>query len=460
MARIKATKSVHGLWSSSGTFVLAATGFTIGLNNIWQFPYHAVQYGGGAFIVIYAIFVFLLGLPLMVGELMLGRLGRLSPVNTIRDLIRRARLSHGWLWLGALSVVSGFLVLSYYSVIAGWLLAYVARSAGGVLNGLNADSAASTFSAFVDDPEKQLFWHSLFMVMTMAVVARGVRYGLESVTRIVVPVLLVLLVLLAIYAAVVGDIVHCVDYFFVPNFLKLSGKGVLTALGDAFFSLGLGVGVMMMYGAYLPVNTSIARAAALVVLIDTITAIVAGVAVLPVLYSGGGTPAEGPALAFRALTVSFDALPLGALMRLVFFVLLVLVAWTSSIALAEPVVAWLIESRGMNRARASIVTGLCAWFLGIITILSFNQWKFSFQLFGITKSLGLFDVMEVLTSSFLMPVTGMLAAIFSAWVLSTVMTRETLAMRSQCTYDAWLWLTRLAVPAWLLIVFFNMRIFQ
>jgi len=439
-------------------FVLAASGFAIGLNNVWQFPYHAVQYGGGAFIAVYIIFAFLFGLPLMVGQLMLGRLGRLSPINTVRDLIQRARLSHGWLWLGVLTVAVGFLILSYYSVIAGWLLAYVARSAAGVLSGLNADSAGNVFSAFVDDPEKQLFWHSLFMVMTMVVVGRGVRHGFEAVIKFIVPMLLVLLVLLAVYAAVVGDIAHCVDYFFVPNFLKLSGRGVLTALGDAFFSLGLGAGAMMMYGAYLPAHTSIARVAALVVLIDTATAVISGVAVLPVLYAGSGAPAQGPELVFRALTVSFDALPFGGLMRLVFFVLLVLVAWTSSIALAEPAVAWLIESRSMSRFRATIVSGTCAWLLGIVTILSFNQWKFSFRLLGVTKLLGLFDVLQVLTSSFMMPMIGMLSALFSAWVLTTVMTREALAMRSPCTYDAWLWLTRLAVPAWLLIVFFNMRI--
>lgn len=459
MARIKTPKSVHGLWSSSGVFVLAASGFAIGLKNIWQFPYDAVQYGGGAFIGVYTAFVFLLGLPLMTGQLMAGRLGRLSPVNTVRDLIKRGRHSRGWLWLGALSVAVGFLVLSYYSVIAGWLLAYVARSAAGVLNGLNADSAASVFSAFVRAPEKQMFWHSLFMVMTMVVVGRGVRHGLEAVARFVVPALLILLVLLAVYSLTVGDVVHCVHYFFVPDFLKLSGKGVLTALGDAFFSLGLGTGAMMMYGAYLPGHTSIVRVAALVVLIDTAAAVVAGVAVLPILYASGGTPAEGPALVFQALAVSFDTLPFGESVRVLFFVLLVLVSWMSSIALAEPFVAWLIESRGMTRFRASVYSGMAAWLLGMVMILSFNRWKFSFNVLGVKKTLGMFDVTEVLTSSLMMPVIGVLAALFCAWALSKVMTREALAMRSPCTYDAWLWLTRLAVPLWVLIVFANMRLF-
>ncbi len=459
MARIKAVKPVHGQWSSSGVFVLAASGFAIGLRNIWQFPYDAVQYGGGAFIGTYAVFVFLLGLPLMIGQLMAGRLGRLSPVNTVRDLVRRGRHSHGWVWLGALSVAVGFLVLSYYSVIAGWLLAYVARSAAGILNDLNADSAANVFSAFVNHPEKQLFWHSLFMAMTMVVVGNGVRQGLERAVKIVVPLLLVLLVALAVYSSIVGDMVHCVDYFFLPDFLKLSGKGVLTALGDAFFSLGLGTGAMMIYGAYLPETTSIARVASLVVLIDTAAAVVAGLAVLPVIYAAGGTPSSGPALVFQGLAAAFDPLPFGRVMRVLFFVLLVLVSWMSSIALGELFVTWLMESRALTRFKASVYSGVGAWLLGIIMILSFNRWKFSFSILGVIKTLGMFDVTEVLTSSFMMPVVGMLSALFSAWALSKVMTREALSMRSPCTYDAWLWLSRLAVPLWLVIVFANMRLF-
>ena len=459
MARIKAARSAHGLWSSSRGFVLAAAGFTISLNNIWQFPYHVVQYGGGAFITVYVIFMFLLGLPLFTAQLMLGRLGRLSPVNTMHDLIRRTRRSRAWLILGGLIVASGLLILSWYSVIAGWLLAYLVRSAAGLLKNLSADTAASDFSAFVSNPERQLFWHSLFMVMTMTVVIGGVRRGLEAVSRLVVPVVLVLLAVLAAYALLNGDIVHTVAFFVTPDFLKLSGQGILTALGDTFFSLGLGAGAMMMYGAYVPNRTSIARAATVVVLIDIAATVTAGMVILPVLYAAGATPTQGPALVFRALPVSFDVLPLGGLMETVFLVFLVLVAWMSSIALAEPAVTWLIESRGMTRLRAGIVSGIGSWLLGIVTILSLSEWKFSFRFLSLTESFGLFDILQILTSGFIMPLIGLLSAVFAAWMLSTTMTREALSVRSRCTYDAWLWLTRLAVPVWLLIVAFNMRIF-
>ncbi len=459
MARTRTTRPVHGLWSSPGAFILAATGFTISLNNVWLVPYHAVQYGGGAFIIVYAIFMLLLGLPLFTAQLMLGRLGRLSPVNTMRDLVRRTRHTRAWVALGFLIPVAGVLILSWYSVIAGWLLAYVARSAGGLLGNLNAGAAAREFSDFVNDPEKQLFWHSLFMVMTMTVVIGGVRHGLEAVSRIVVPVLLAMLALLAVYAVITGDLVHSVAFFVTPDFLRLSGRGLLTALGDAFFSLGLGTGVMMMYGAYLPAHMHIGRAALKVVLIDIAAAIAAGMAVLPLIYSVGGVPAQGPALVFRALPVAFAALPLGGAAQMVFLVFLVLVAWMSSIALAEPAVAWLVESRRMTRLRAGIVTGICAWLLGIITVLSFSEWKFAFRFMGLSESFGMFDVLQIATSGFIMPVIGVLSALFAAWVLSDKMTREALAVRSRCTYDAWLWLTRLAVPAWLLTVALSVRIF-
>ncbi len=459
MARTRAARSVHGRWSSRESFILAAAGFTISLNNIWQFPYHVVQYGGGAFITVYVIFMFLLGLPLFTAQLMLGRLGGLSPVNSMRKLIRSTRQPRAWLFLGVLIVAAGLLILSWYSVIAGWLLAYVVRSAVGLLKNLSAEAATSDFSAFVSNPERQLFWHSLFMVMTMTVVVGGVRQGLEAVSKVVVPALLVLLAVLAAYAVFNGDIVHWIEFFVTPDFLKLSGRGVLTALGDAFFSLGLGAGAMVMYGAYLPRDISIVRSATLVVVIDIVAEVAASLAMLPVLYAAGATPTQGPALVFRALPVSYDVLPVGSLMNTVFLVFLVLVAWMSSIALAEPAVAWLVESRGITRLRAAIISGIGSWFLGIITILSLSQWKFSFKFLGLTESFGLFDVLQILTSSFIMPMIGLLSAIFAGWVLSTTMSRDVLAVRSSCTYDAWLWLTRLAIPAWLLILAFNMRVF-
>lgn len=456
---IKIPKPVHGQWSSATVFVLAATGFAIGLKNFWQFPYHAGLYGGGAFILVYLCFVFLLGVPLMMTQVMLGRLGRQSPVGSMRHLVRRARVSHRWMIAGGLSVAVSFLILSYYSAIAGWILAYLMRAVFGGLQGQSVDSAGALFAALIRDPEKQLFWYSLFIFLTMAVAARGVRGGIELAAKFAVPVLLGLLVILAAYAASVGALSQGLSLFLAPDFTRLSGIGLLTALGDAFFSLGLGVGVMLLYGAYLPPEVPIARVSVLVVAIDCVAGILGGLIVFPVALAAGPEAQAGVGLVFQSLVVAFDGLPGGGLMRALFFFMLVLVAWMSSIALGEVVVAWLVERFALTRVRAAVLAGVGAWVLGVTTILSFNYWKFTFPMFGLVKTFGFFDLLQILTSSVMLPVIGLLLAVFGGWVLKPVTTREVLNLRSPCAYDAWLWLTRLVVPAWMLVVLVNMRLY-
>jgi NSS family neurotransmitter:Na+ symporter len=392
-------------------------------------------------------------------QVMLGRLVRVSPISGVGALVKRMRLSHRWLVLGWLSVIAGFLVLSYYSVIAGWMLAYVARATSGALYGLTADGAGALFSSLVQDPEKQLFWHSLFIAMTMLAVVRGVRHGLEPVIRYVVPAMLGLLVVLVIYSASVGAFGRAVDALIVPDFTRLTGEGILVALGDAFFSLGLGAGAMMMYGAFLPENVSIARLSVAVALLDTAAAVLGGLVVLPLLFDGGNELVGGVGLVFQVIAVAFDPLPLGGLMRSLFFTMLVLVAWMSAIALIEPVIAWLVETREITRFRAAMLSGIVLWQIGVVMILSFNYWKFSFSILGQEKALGLLDITLIITSNLMLPACGILFAVFAGWALTTHMTREAMAMRSPCAYDIWLWLTRLAVPAGLLLILFNMRLF-
>ena len=455
----RAPKSMHGLWSSPTMFVLAAAGGVIGLNSIWRFPYHAVQHGGGAFIFFYVLFICLLGIPLLMAQLLLGRLERKSPINGIAALIRRGRLTQRWMVLGWLAIMSGLLVLAYFSVVGGWMLAYVLRALSGALYGLTVDGAGELFSTLMRDPEKQLFWYSLFLIMTLLVVARGVRHGLEAAVRYAVPGILGLLVILAVYSASVGAFSPAAAALLVPDFNRLSGEGILTALGDAFFSLGLGTGVMIMYGAYLPPQASIARVATMVVAADVLAAVLGAFVVLPLMFDAGGEPAGDAVLVFQVMAVAFDPLPLGGVMRVLFFVLLVLVAWMSCIALLEPVVAWLVESRNVSRTRAALMCGALLWLLGLMLILSFGYWKFAFSIFGEIKSFGMFDVFSILTTNMLLPITAILSAIFAGWALTSSMTRASMALRSPCTYDIWLWLVRVGVPLWLLVVLFNARLF-
>ncbi len=449
-------KNVHERWSSPGIFVLAASGAAIGFNNFWQFPQLAAQYGGGAFLIVYLLCVLLIGFPLLMAELALGRSGRASPIGTFQFMTRRARANSLWKLVGWMGVISVFLILSYLSVIAGWVIAYMLRAAFGVFAGLTADGMNAQFAQMVKDPEKQLFWHTLFMTMTMLVVGRGVRHGLEAVVRYAVPLLLGTLLALTVYMATTDVFAHAASVFFLPDFSKLTGMGVLAAMGHAFFSLGLGAGAMLMYGAYLGADTRIPRLSFYVVGVDTLTSLAVSLVIFSILFAGNVELSSGPSLVFQSLPLAFDHIPHGRILIVVFFALLVIAALTSAISLAEPVMVWLSEQFGMSLRRSAILCGLSAWSLGVVTILSFHDWAFSFKLFGVVKKLGFFDVMQVLTAHVLLPVSGILIALFAGWALKPEVLREALHIRPAWFHFAWLWLMRLVIPVSLLIVLFSL----
>lgn len=436
--------------------MLAAGGAAIGFNNFWSFPQLAVQYGGGAFLIAYLLSLVLIGLPLLMAEFALGRSGRASPIGAFRYLTWRAHANPLWKLVGWMGVISVFLILSYLSVIAGWVIAFLVRSAFGVFAGLTADGMNAQFAHMVRDPERQLFWHTLFMTMTMLMVARGVRHGLEAVVRYVVPLLLGLMLGLTIYIATTDAFAHVATTFFSPDFDKLTGIGVLTAMSHAFFSLGLGAGAMLMYGAYLNVEARIPRVSFYVVGVDTITSLMITLVILSVLYAGNVELSSGPNLVFQSLPLAFDHIPYGRLLIVVFFALLVMAALTSAIALAEPVMVWLSEQFGMSLRRSALLCGLGAWSLGVVTILSFHDWAFSFKVFGVVKKLGFFDVMQVLTAHVLLPASGILIALFAGWALKPDTLREVLHVRPAWLYSVWLWLIRVVIPGLLLLVLFKL----
>lgn len=440
------------LWSSRWVFVLAASGAAIGFNNIWQFPYLAAEHGGGAFLIVYLFSVVVIGVPLLTAEVMLGRAGRASPVGALRRLAELARADGNWTLVGALTVLASFLIFSYLSVIAGWALAYLLRAAVGTFEGLTADGLASLFTALVRDPEKQLFWHALFLSVTLLVSARGVRAALEPAVKIAMSALFVLLLALIVYAAAIGGAVQALERLFMPDFSRFGWVAVLNAFAHAFFSLGLGVGVMLMYGAYVEAHASLPRLSLAVAGVDTLVAVAAAVVVFAVLAVGSVDLAAGPALIFQAMPLAFDHVPFGGLFTVVFFALLVIAAWMSAIALAEPAVAWLTEQFALRRTSAAAVCGLLAWALGVAVILSFNYWSFSFRFFDTLKTLGFFDVLQILTAQTMLPLIGVLVALFAGWALRADDTRHWLALRSPCAYDAWLWLVRAGIPVTLFVV--------
>ncbi len=442
-------ESLHGQWSGRWAFILAATGSAVGLGNIWKFPYITGENGGGAFVLVYLLCIAAIGIPVMMAEVMLGRRGRRSPINTMRHLADEEGRHGIWRYLGWSGVVAGFLILSYYSVIAGWALAYTFRSGGGVFEGATADGVAAIFSGFVSDPERLLAWHSIFIVMTMAVVARGVRGGLEKAVRFLMPALFVLLVVMVGYAMNTDHFSEGLAFLFTPDFSKLSQEGVLTAMGHAFFTLSLGMGAIMVYGSYLPKKVSIARTTFAIAGMDTLVALLAGMAIFPIVFANGLEPGAGPGLIFQTLPIAFGHMPMGTFFGTLFFVLLVFAAWSSAISLIEPMVAWMVENHGMSRIRAAFWAGLITWLLGIGTIFSFNIWSGDeFKLFG----LNFFELMDYLTANIMLPLGGLLIAVFAAWYMREQTSRDELALDGT-GYDAWRFLVRFVTPAGVVVVF-------
>ena len=450
-------KSIHGVWSGRLAFILAATGSAVGLGNIWKFPYIAGENGGGAFVLVYLLCIAVLGIPIMMAEVMLGRRGRRSPVNTMHALAAEARASRHWHWLGWAGMLAGFLILSYYSVVAGWALAYVFRSAGGVFSGATAEGVSAIFDRLVGDPERLVAWHTLFMVMTMLVVARGVRSGLERAVRFLVPALFVLLVMLDGYALASGAFDQGLEFLFTPDFSKISANGVLIAMGHAFFTLSLGMGAIMVYGSYLPDRTSIARTSVTIALLDTLVAMLAGMAIFPIVFVNGLDPGEGAGLIFKTLPIAFGHMPGGTVFATMFFVLLVFAAWTSAISLIEPAVAWLVENRGMTRVHASVLAGVVTWLFGMLTVFSFNSWADFHPLFFVPhfEQATIFDLLDYLTANIMLPLGGLFIAVFSVWIMKRADSVEELDMGDGAAYRLWRFLVRYITPVAVLIVFLN-----
>ncbi len=441
--------SQHGQWTSRFAFILAATGSAVGLGNIWKFPYIAGENGGGAFVLIYLVCILAIGLPIMIAEIMLGRRGRQSPINSMRDLAVEAGASRFWSWLGWLGVVAGFLILSYYSVIAGWAMAYVVRVASGVFEGVTADGVSNIFGQLIADPEKLLAWHSLFMIVTMLVVARGVK-GLERTVKFLMPALLAILILLVGYAMEQDAFEQGVLFLFQADFSKVTSEAVLTAMGHAFFTLSLGMGAIMVYGSYLPRKVSIGSTAVMIALADTVVALLAGLAIFPIVFANGLEPGSGPGLIFQTLPIAFGHMAYGSIFGTLFFILLVFAAWSSSISLIEPAVAWLVENKRMSRMRACIWVGLATWGLGIGTVLSFNLTA-DIKLFDKT----FFDILDYLTANIMLPLGGFSIAIFAGWVMSKENSASELQIKSPILFNGWLFLVKFVSPIAVAVVFLN-----
>lgn len=432
----------HVQFKSKITFFLAATGSAVGLGNIWKFPYITGENGGGAFVFVYLICVATIGIPIMMAETMLGRRGRENPISTMERLAGEAGANPVWKVLGWMGVLAGFLILSYYSVIAGKTMNYMMEISGGLLFNLDVQAAEATISALNDSVFSLTFWHSVFMFLTMYIVMQGVNEGIEKSVEFMMPGLFVILVVLILYATTTEAFEQGLSFLLTPDFGALSGRSVLIAMGQAFFSLSIGMGAMLVYGSYLPNNVSIAKTAAMVAVSDTLVALLAGVAIFPIVFSNGLEPASGPDLIFKTLPLAFSNMFGGTLIGVLFFILLIFAALTSSISLIEPAVSYMVEYRGMTRKHACIYAGGAAWLIGLGTVFSTNVWA-ELKIFGMT----FFGFVDFLSANLMLPVGGILIAIFAGRIMSRKDSADGLEIGEEShLYKAWQYLVRYVAP--------------
>ncbi|MEJ2297878.1 MAG: sodium-dependent transporter, partial [Woeseiaceae bacterium] len=441
-------KSLHGNWSSRMAFVLAVTGSAVGLGNIWKFPYDAGENGGGAIVLVYLVCVVVIGMPVMMSEILIGRRGRRNPVATMALLGEEEGSTRTWRYVGLMGVVAGILILSYYSVIAGWTLAYVVKSATGTFVDATAAQVVAELDTFKASTGVVAFVHTLFMSLTIFVVARGVERGLEQAVRFMVPALLLMMLVLLGYSITSGSFGHGVEFLFTPDFSKLTWGSVLEAMGQAFFTLSIGMGAIMAYGAYLPEETSITGASATVVAADTSIASLAGLVIFPLVFANGLHPDAGPGLVFQTLPLALGQMPAGAFFSTLFFVLLAFAAWTSAIGLMEPAVAWVVESFNKTRAQAAVAVGALIWLIGFASVFSFNT------LSDVTFFQGtIFDNLDFLTNQIMLPLGGLLITVFAGWVMARNSTADELG-GAGASYRAWRHAVRFVAPVGIFFVLF------
>ena len=439
-------QSLHGNWSSRLAFIMAVTGSAVGLGNIWKFPYMAGQNGGGAFVLVYLLFVFLIGMPVMMSEILIGRRGRRNPVATMALLGEEEGGSKHWKWVGALGVITAMLILSYYSVIAGWTLTYIPKALSGQFAGADAASIANLFDNFVSNPMAVIAAHTIFTFLNFFVIARGVK-GLETAVKFLMPALLFLLFILFYYSLTSGSFAEGVSFMFTPNFAALDWDGVLTAMGLACFTLSIGMGAIMAYGAYLPQETSITSAAVSVVVADTGIAVLSGLVIFPLVFANGLNPGEGPDLVFKTLPLVFGQMQAGTFLATIFFVLLAFAALTSALGLMEPAVAWMVESTKYSRKESSAIIAGLIWLFGLGTALSDNVLS-EFKFFQGT----IYENVDFITSNIMLPVSAVLITVFAAWVMSKNSTSEELDGHG-LVYKMWQLLARYFAPIAILIIF-------
>jgi NSS family neurotransmitter:Na+ symporter len=436
-------------------FLAAAIGSAVGISNVWKFTYVAGENGGGAFVLVYLGAIALVALPALVAEFLLGRRGGASVVKSMENLAARDGIHPAWRYYGQMAALGAFIALSFYAVVAGWTLDYFIQALGNGFDGFNAEQSGAALGALMESPGRMMVSQSVFLGLAALTVAAGIRGGLERVLRWLTPALFLILFLLLIYAMIAGDFAAGARFLFLPDFSRLSGQTVLLAVGQAFFSLGIGLGVLFTIGAYMDQESSILRASIVVAVADGGVALLAGLAIFPIVFAHGLSPAEGPGLIFATLPIAFGQMPAGTVLGPMFFLLMAIAALTSAITILETVVATVLDYCDLSRGKVVLVVSLLLWLAGLGTVFSFSDLSEFYPLSFIPafETRTIFSSLDYLVSNFMMPLGGVLVAVLAGWGLSREASHGELAMQSRQVYSLWRLLVRYVVPVAIALVF-------
>jgi NSS family neurotransmitter:Na+ symporter len=449
------TAATREQFTTKWGFVFAAIGGAVGLGNIWRFPFIAGENGGGAFVLLYFLFTVSFGVPAVIAMIVIGRRGGQSPVGSTRTLALVEGRSANWKYLGWITLVVSYLALTFFSVIAGWVLVYLLKSASGLFAGITPAESKQIFADVKGSVRGMMFWHGVFMAFTILVVVGGVRAGVEKAVRFMVPALFVILLILVGYAAVTAEFARAARFMFLPDLSKINQSVVLLALGQAFFSLSVGGGGMIAYGAYLTKTASIPRIALVVASANVTVDMLAGLAIFPIVFACGLEAAAGPGLIFETLPIAFGQMPGGRVIGTLFFVLVFFAALTTSISMMESVVSRLIERKGASRPMMAALAGGLAWVIGLGSVFSFNIWSDvkPLSFIGLLRDATIFRIVDFVTVNVLVMISAFLITVFVGWVMSKQATSEELAIGDGAVYRAWRFVMRYLAPIAIAVIF-------
>ena len=420
-------------WSSQLAFILSATGAAVGLGNIWKFPYEVGANGGSAFVLTYVLLLICLGIPLLITEMLLGKLGRANPIATMVKLSKKAQAHPAWRLIGYMNIMTLILVLSFYSVVAGWSIKYVYISMSGALNHASKETVALLWSQTIANPKAIIAYHALFMGLTISVVMQGLKQGIERANQILMPMLFLCLVLLVINNACAPGFAYGWHYLFDFNAQAINTQTIIHAMGQTCFTLAIGAGCMLVYGAYVEEHTNLCKTATTVAMCNLFVAILVGLAIFPLVFRYGLKPTAGPGLIFETLPIAFASMPMGSILATIFFLLILFAAWTSSISIAEPVVLMLIEQKGLTRSKAACTTGILTWALGLFSALSFNVWQ-NIHFFGYNN---FFTAVTTIATDICLPLGILGFTLFAGWQLPKQLLLEHIGTKYTLLLQCW-----------------------